>query len=131
MLAGMDDAGVFEFADLADQAAAANQDLALAAGVAGKGLAHQVHQRVLVQLGRRLQIEVLACLVPDSASEIDVLFFVGIPYLARNTKEVGLLDAHAHVIDCGFLLVAHCPAHLLVRQTLQGGLLDLHLDALS
>ena len=131
MLPCRDDAGVVELADVADEAAAANQDLALAAGVAGEGVVHQVHDALGREVGRGLEVEVLAGLVPDAAGEIDVLLLVVVPELARHAEEVGLLHAQAHVIDGGLLLVAHRPAHLLVGQALQRGLLDLHLEDLA
>ena len=131
VLAGADDARVVQLADFADETAAANQDLALAAGIAREGLAHHVHDVARGEFGGRFHKEVLAGLVPDAAGEVDVLLLDGIPDLACHTKQERLLHAHAHVIDGCLFLVAHRPAHLLVGKALQRGLLDLHLEYLA
>lgn len=109
-----DHAGVVQLADAADQAAAAHEDLALAAGIAGKCLAHHLYHVIDGELGGRLDEHVLAGLVPDAASEIDVLLLVVVPQLACGAKEERLLHAQAHVIDRSLFLVAHRPAHLFV-----------------
>lgn len=87
VLTGADDARVVQLADHADEAAAANQNLALTAGVAREGLAHQVNDICRVQLGGGLQEEVFACLAPDTAREVDVLLLDRVPNLACHTKE--------------------------------------------
>ena len=119
MLPGCDDAGVVQLADAADESAAANEDLALAAGIAGEGLAHHVDHQVDAHLGGGLQEERLACLTPDAAGEEDILFLDGIPQLSCHAKEITLLHAQSHVIDGSLFLVAHRPAHLLVGEALQ------------
>ena len=131
MLAGGNHAGIVEFADLADQAAAADKDFALAARVAGEGSAHQFHHPLLVERRGGFEVELLAGLVPNAAGEVDVLLLGGIPHLPGDTEQVGLLHTQSHVVDGGLFLVAHGPAHLLVRQALQRGLLDLHLEDLA
>ena len=131
VLPGGDDAGVVEFADAADESAAADENLALAAGIAGEGVVHQVHHRAGVEFRTRLDVEVLAGLVPDATGEVDVLLLVVVPQLTCRAEQEGLLHTQAHVVDSSLFLIAHRPAHLLVGEALQRGLLHLHLEDLA
>lgn len=131
VLSGGDHAVVVQLADAADQTAATDQDLALAAGVAGERLAHQVHDAFGSDAVSRLDVILLASLLPDATGKVDVLLLAVVPNLAGCAKEEGLLHAQSHIVDCGFLLVAHRPAHLLVGEALQSGLFHLHLEDLA
>lgn len=131
MLVGRDDAGVVQLADAADESAAADENLALAAGIAGECVVHQVNHPAGIEVQTRLDIEVLAGLVPDAAREVDVLLLAVVPQLACGTEQERLLHAQSHVVDGGLLLIAHRPAHFLVGEALQRGLLDLHLENLA
>ena len=53
MLVGRDDAGVVQLADAADESAAADENLALAAGIAGECVVHQVNHPAGIEVQTR------------------------------------------------------------------------------
>lgn len=111
VVAGGHHLAVVHLVEAADEAAAAYEHLALAAGVAGEGLAHEIDDAVLVE-GVFAVVKLLASLKPHAAGEHDVFFLGRVPQLAFHPEEERLLHAQAHVVDGGLLLVGHAPVHL-------------------
>ena len=69
--------------------------------------------------------------MPHSSCEKHPFFLLEIVDFAFHAKEKTLFHSQSHIVDGGFFLVAHSPAHFLISNLLQGALLDLHLENLT
>ena len=122
--------GVFQFVESSNQTAATNQNFAFAACIAGEGVAHEIHHLVLGEF-LTVVVERLAGLIPNAAREQNVLLFCRIPQFFLHTEQERLLHAQAHIVDGGFLLVAHVPRHFLVAHLHERALLNLAFENLA